>query len=320
MRNQVEAAARAGIQARTINSANLDEWERDHRGDPSRRGRRAADQPRAAQQPRLPRRRAAPAGRHHRAAGGRRGALRLRLGSRLPARLPPAAHVPRRPARRGRRCWPPPPPPTPGSPTTWPSSSATPWCCAARSTASRCGSACSTCPRPAHRLAWLADHLDRLPGSGIVYTLTVAAAAETAEFLRSRGYAGGLLLRPGRRRRPARRRAGPARQQDQGAGGHVGAGHGLRQARPRVRRPPRRAAVADRLLPAGRPRRPGGRARRGAAAARRRGRGDLALLRLAGVPARGAGAGGAGRAVSRDRPLSTRRWSRWSTCAGPGWR
>ncbi|WP_412741000.1 DEAD/DEAH box helicase [Krasilnikovia sp. MM14-A1259] len=42
---------------------------------------------------------------------------------------------------------------------------------------------------PAHRLAWLADHLDRLPGSGIVYTLTVAAATETAEFLRSRGFA-----------------------------------------------------------------------------------------------------------------------------------
>ncbi|WP_433127414.1 RecQ family ATP-dependent DNA helicase [Micromonospora sp. CA-240977] len=43
-------------------------------------------------------------------------------------------------------------------------------------------------PSPAHRLAWLADHLDQLPGSGIVYTLTVAAAGETAEFLRSRGY------------------------------------------------------------------------------------------------------------------------------------
>src|ERR1700733_6969017 len=30
MRNQVEAAARAGIHARTINSANLDEWEQVH--------------------------------------------------------------------------------------------------------------------------------------------------------------------------------------------------------------------------------------------------------------------------------------------------
>jgi ATP-dependent DNA helicase RecQ len=43
-------------------------------------------------------------------------------------------------------------------------------------------------PDPAHRLAWLADHLDRLPGSGIVYTLTVAGATEAADFLRSRGF------------------------------------------------------------------------------------------------------------------------------------
>ena len=73
---------------------------RDHRRGRRRRGRRAADQPRAAQQPRLPRQRAAQAGRDHRPAGGRRGALRLRLGPRLPARLPPAAHAARRPARR----------------------------------------------------------------------------------------------------------------------------------------------------------------------------------------------------------------------------
>ncbi|MBU2668566.1 DEAD/DEAH box helicase [Actinoplanes bogorensis] len=43
-------------------------------------------------------------------------------------------------------------------------------------------------PTPAQRLAWLADHLDRLPGSGIIYTLTVAAATETADFLRGRGF------------------------------------------------------------------------------------------------------------------------------------
>nr|MDT0662491.1 DEAD/DEAH box helicase [Micromonospora sp. DSM 115978] len=45
-----------------------------------------------------------------------------------------------------------------------------------------------TLDNPAHRLGWLADHLEELPGSGIVYTLTVAAAGETAEFLRGRGY------------------------------------------------------------------------------------------------------------------------------------
>ena len=42
-------------------------------------------------------------------------------------------------------------------------------------------------PSPAHRLAWLADHLPALPGSGIVYTLTVAAAEEVAAFLQKRG-------------------------------------------------------------------------------------------------------------------------------------
>jgi ATP-dependent DNA helicase RecQ len=43
-------------------------------------------------------------------------------------------------------------------------------------------------PDPAYRLAWLADHLEKFPGSGIVYTLTVAAATETADFLRARGF------------------------------------------------------------------------------------------------------------------------------------
>ncbi|GAA0939770.1 RecQ family ATP-dependent DNA helicase [Pseudonocardia zijingensis] len=44
-------------------------------------------------------------------------------------------------------------------------------------------------PTPAQRLGWLADHLDALPGAGIVYTLTIAAAEEVAEFLRDRGHA-----------------------------------------------------------------------------------------------------------------------------------
>jgi ATP-dependent DNA helicase RecQ len=44
-------------------------------------------------------------------------------------------------------------------------------------------------PTGAHRLGWLADHLGELPGSGIVYTLTVAAADDLAAFLRSRGHA-----------------------------------------------------------------------------------------------------------------------------------
>ena len=43
-------------------------------------------------------------------------------------------------------------------------------------------------PTARHRLAWLAEHLGELPGSGIIYTLTVAAAHETAAFLRERGH------------------------------------------------------------------------------------------------------------------------------------
>ncbi|GGR23900.1 RecQ family ATP-dependent DNA helicase [Streptomyces aurantiogriseus] len=43
-------------------------------------------------------------------------------------------------------------------------------------------------PDAAHRMAWLADHLDELPGSGIIYTLTVAAAEEVTAFLRQRGH------------------------------------------------------------------------------------------------------------------------------------
>ncbi|WP_298328992.1 RecQ family ATP-dependent DNA helicase [Haloactinopolyspora sp.] len=39
-----------------------------------------------------------------------------------------------------------------------------------------------------HRLAWLSAHLGDLPGSGIIYTLTVSAAEDTAALLREAGY------------------------------------------------------------------------------------------------------------------------------------
>ena len=41
---------------------------------------------------------------------------------------------------------------------------------------------------PARRLAWLAEHLDSLPGSGIVYCLTVSAAEDTAALLAEKGH------------------------------------------------------------------------------------------------------------------------------------
>ncbi|MFD8523720.1 RecQ family ATP-dependent DNA helicase [Streptomyces capillispiralis] len=43
-------------------------------------------------------------------------------------------------------------------------------------------------PDAAHRLAWLAEHLNELEGSGIIYTLTVAAAEEATAFLRQCGF------------------------------------------------------------------------------------------------------------------------------------
>lgn len=43
-------------------------------------------------------------------------------------------------------------------------------------------------PDDAHRLAWVGEHLDEIPGSGIIYTLTQQQAAETAEWLRERGH------------------------------------------------------------------------------------------------------------------------------------
>ena len=41
---------------------------------------------------------------------------------------------------------------------------------------------------PARRLAWLSQHLDSLPGSGIVYCLTVSAAEDTAALLAAKGH------------------------------------------------------------------------------------------------------------------------------------
>ncbi len=44
-------------------------------------------------------------------------------------------------------------------------------------------------PTPQARFAWLAENLGKLPGSGIIYTLTVAAAQDVSSFLRDHGFA-----------------------------------------------------------------------------------------------------------------------------------
>jgi len=43
-------------------------------------------------------------------------------------------------------------------------------------------------PNPRSRLAWLLTHLEELPGSGIIYTLTVSAAEDTARLLQKAGH------------------------------------------------------------------------------------------------------------------------------------
>ncbi len=43
-------------------------------------------------------------------------------------------------------------------------------------------------PDQPSRLAWLAEHLPELPGSGIIYCLTVAATQQVADFLRGAGF------------------------------------------------------------------------------------------------------------------------------------
>ena len=133
---------------------------------------------------------------------------------------------------------------------------ATRWCCAAGWTASRCGCRWSRRAIRPQRAAWLAAHLDSLPGSGIVYTLTVAQAHDVAALLREQGHQVAAYTGVHRGGRTRTTRGRPAGQPGQGAGRHVGAGHGFRQARPRLRRAPRRPVLADRLLPAGRPRGP----------------------------------------------------------------
>ena len=134
------------------------------------------------------------------------------------------------------------------------------------------------------RAAWVADALGRLPGSGIVYVLTVAETDRVAGLLRRPRLRRRRLLVGRRHGRAGSARGSPAAQRDQGARRHVGAGHGLRQAGPGVLHPRRVAGVAGRLLPAGRPGRAGARRRRRRAAAVGGRRTGLGVLRHVGHP------------------------------------
>jgi ATP-dependent DNA helicase RecQ len=188
MRNQVEAAARAGIRARTINSANLDEWDEITREIHSGGVDVLLISPERLNNPDF------------------RDAVLPRLAATTGLLVVDEAHCVsdwghdfRPDYRRLRTFLANLPAGTPVLATTATANSRV-----TEDVADQLGDALVLrgpldraslrlavldLPSPAHRLGWLADHLDRLPGSGIIYTLTVAAAGETAEFLRSRGYA-----------------------------------------------------------------------------------------------------------------------------------
>ena len=95
---------------------------------------------------------------------------------------PPACRCSRRRRRRTAGWWPMSPSSSAGRRRATCSPSAD------RSRAPRCGSACCACPTRRAGSAWLLSHLGDLPGSGIIYTLTVAAANDTARLLRERGH------------------------------------------------------------------------------------------------------------------------------------
>ena len=326
MRDQVAAAERAGVRAVTINSANRHEWDevaqrlRDDRS-------MCCSSPPSASTTRDFRDQQLPAlDRAQRPAGGRRGALHLRLGPRLPARLPAAArphrgdaagrarardhrHRERAGRRRRRRAA---------------GRRRHDGVLTIRGPLARKSLRLGvlTLPDATARLAWLVSHLgalarqrDRLHAHRRPPPRTPRDCSAQAGY-EARAYTG--QTDPAEREELEDAAEG---QRGQGAGRDERARHGLRQARPRVRRPPRRAVLAGRLLPAGRPRRPCDRQRRRAAAARAEDRAIWHYFATASHADRGQGGRGARRArlgaavdAARSKARSTSGRRRSSCC------
>ncbi|GAB2845380.1 RecQ family ATP-dependent DNA helicase [Actinocorallia aurea] len=188
MRNQIEAAARAGINARTVNSANIDDWEAVYADVASGAVDVLLVSPERLNNPefrdRVLPKLAVDAGlvvvdeAHCISDWGhdfRPDYRRLRT---LFAELPPGVPVLATTATANARV------------TTDVAEQLGEGTLVLRGTLERDSLrlAVVKLPTPEQRLAWLAERLAELPGSGIIYTLTVAAAHEVAALLRERGY------------------------------------------------------------------------------------------------------------------------------------
>ena len=188
MRNQIAAADRMGVRAATIHSDNRDDWREVE-------GAVRHDQvdvllvsPERFANERFRNEVLAEVRGPDIALRDRRSALHLGLGPRLPAPLP---------AHRTHRRQPAPQPAPAGDdrdrePSRHGRSGGNPRAPTSRFPAgglARPSLALQTIrlPSQAERLAWLAERLPALPGSGIVYTLTVRDAGTVAAWLRSRG-------------------------------------------------------------------------------------------------------------------------------------
>ena len=230
-----------GLRAATINSSNTDEWAEVARRDRRRRDRPAAHLARAASPTPASAPRCCPWSARAAACSWSTRPTASPTGATTSAPTTAAScRVLDAPARRACPCCAARPPPTTG----WSPTSSTSWATTSSSSGARSardGLALHVLdlPAQAERLAWLAEHHPRA-GRHRHRLLPHRARHRhrSPRWLRGQRHRRRRLL--GRRRRrapPARSSAALLRQRRQGRGGHLGAGHGLRQARPRLRHP-----------------------------------------------------------------------------------